>query len=624
MKEIKETIPLNNDSYNVRFSQAVTPFGVGSMIDFKDQTLMMAATDYWTVTVNEEIHDERLERLLNVDKFCLPPEKSEIQKVPFVRFPRWYFCPKCNRLRPIEEWEKDFVPRRGAKNEKMITPRCMECKLKLVPAGILVVCNSGHIDDFPWIEWVHKKHKSGSVCGNPQLQIKNNSSSLGLEGLIVKCSTCNATANLKGAFGENAFEKFKIGYKCTGNKPWSGEKEKCVEVPKSIQRGALNIYFSKVVSSIVIPPYSRDINMLVKGSNKYSTLLDQLEDTEYVELKGRSNIINSYAKKIADDIHQPETVVKIILDNIFTNDAGIEAETKEQYRIEEYKALTGDIPQECMNEKDFKIEIQKNISDYNIKGLNGVTLVKKMREVRALVGFSRINPVEADTMSGFDNRENNNGFISIRPKDKNWYPAYECRGEGIFIELDNEMIENWVNKNPDILKRIEILNERYNQREKKYGNRERNITPKFVLMHTLAHLLIKQLSFECGYDSASLSERIYCNTLKGTPEMSGILIYTSSGDSEGTLGGVVRQGKSDMLPRIFNEAVKKAAWCSSDPVCIESKGQGRDGLNLSACHACTLISETSCEEFNVLLDRVLVVGELENRKMGFFGDVLDY
>lgn len=120
------------------------------------------------------------------------------------------------------------------------------------------------------------------------------------------------------------------------------------------------------------------------------------------------------------------------------------------------------------------------------------------------------------------------------------------------------MIENWVNENPEILKRIETLNERYNQREKKYGNRERNITPKFVLLHTLAHLLIKQLSFECGYDSASLSEIIYCNTLNGTPEMSGILIYTSSGDSEGTLGGVVRQGRSDMIPRMFNEAVKKA------------------------------------------------------------------
>ncbi|MDF2882860.1 MAG: hypothetical protein K0R54_3417 [Clostridiaceae bacterium] len=623
MQEIKKKIPLPDTAYKVRFSQAVTPFGVGAMVDFKDQTLMVAATDYWTVAASEEIHDERLEKLLKVEKFCLPPEKSEIRKIPFVRFPRWYFCPKCRRLRPIEDWERDFIPRKGTKNESMIKPICMECKLKLVPAGILVVCRHGHVDDFPWEKWVHMKKKSGSICGSSQLEIKNTSSSLGLEGLIVKCKTCGATANLKGAFGENAFEKFKIGYKCTGNKPWSGEKGDCYEEPKSIQRGALNIYFSKVVSSIVIPPYSSDIHILVKSSKKYSTLLEMLEDEDYVEAKGKINIINSYVKKIADDIYQPESVVQIILNRVFNDNDSVDTETKEQYRIEEYKALTGDIPQECMNERDFKIEVQNNIVDYNIESLKRVTLVKKMREVRALVGFSRINPVEADTMSGFESRENNKGFISIKPRDKNWYPAYESRGEGIFIEFDNDMIEEWINKNPGVSKRIEILNCRYNQREKKYGNKERNITPKFILLHTLAHLLIKQLSFECGYDSASLTERIYCNTKQGIPEMSGILIYTSSGDSEGTLGGLVRQGKADMLPRIFNEAVKKATWCSSDPVCIESKGQGRDALNLSACHACTLISETSCEEFNVLLDRALIVGELENREMGFFNDILD-
>lgn len=622
MKKIEKKIPLSSTSYNIRFSQAITPFGVGSMIDFKDQTLMMASTDYWTVGPAEEIHDERLEKVLGVDKFYLPPEKSQIQKVPFVRFPKWYFCPKCKRLRPIEEWEKDFIPRKGAKNENMITPKCMECKLKLVPAGILVVCGHGHIDDFPWIDWVHKKSKSGSICSNPKLEIKNTSSALGLEGLVVKCKTCGATANLKGAFGDNAFEKFKIGYKCTGNKPWTGEKEICNEAPKSIQRGALNIYFSKVVSSIIIPPYSSDINALVKESSKYSALLEMLDDDEYVEMKGKDNIINIYVKKIADDIHQEESIVKIVLDKQFNTNDSIIGETKEQYRIEEYKALTGDIPQKCMNERDFKIEIQDDIENYKIKGIKKVTLVKKMREVRALVGFSRINPVEVDTISGFDKRDNNKGFISIKPKEKKWYPAYESRGEGIFIELDNNMIETWISNNSKVMERAELLNSRYNQREAIYGNRGRNITPKFILLHTLAHLLIKQLGYECGYDSASLTERIYCNTMEGTPEMSGILIYTSSGDSEGTLGGLVRQGKSDMLPRILNEAVKKAAWCSSDPVCIESKGQGRDALNLSACHACTLISETSCEEFNVLLDRALVVGELENREMGFFNEIL--
>lgn len=620
--KINKRIPLDSTVYSVRFSQAITTFGVGAMIDFKDQTLMMASTDYWTINKEEEIHDERLEKLLDVDKFCLPPEKSEIRKIPFVRFPRWYFCPKCMRLRPIEHWENDFVPRRGSKNSEMITPTCMECRKKLVPAGILVVCEHGHIDDFPWVEWVHLKAKSGSICAKPSLKIKNTSSALGLEGLKVECK-CGAKANLKGAFDDNAFKKFNIGYKCTGNKPWSGESEDCTKEPKSTQRGALNIYFSKVISSLVIPPYSNEVNTMVEQSNKYSTLLEQLNDTDYVEIKGRENIISIYSKKIADDIHQPESLVEIILSKKLNNDNLEKAETKEEYRIEEYKALIGDIPQECMSEKDFKIEVQNNIEEYNIKEISKVTLVKKLREVRALVGFSRINPTESNLVSGFFEKENNNGFISIKPSNEKWYPAYESRGEGIFIELDKDLINQWIKENPEVTKRINLINERYNIRAKKFGNKVRNITPKFVLLHTFAHLLIKQLGFECGYDSASLVERIYCNTLETTPEMSGILIYTSSGDSEGTLGGLVRQGKSDTLPIVIRDAVKKAMWCSSDPVCIESKGQGRDGLNLSACHACTLISENSCEEFNVLLDRALIVGGLENRKMGFFNGILE-
>lgn len=621
MSEIKKKIPLSGTSYNIRFSQAITPFGVGAMIDFKDQTLMMAATDYWTVNKEEEIHDERLERLLEVDKFCLPPEKSQIRKIPFVRFPKWYFCPKCKRFRPLEQWEKEYVPRSGSKNSEMVTPICMECRRRLVPAGILVVCEHGHIDDFPWIEWVHKKAKSGSICGNPQLKIRNTSSALGLEGLAVECK-CGAKANLSGAFGDNAFKKYEIGYKCTGNKPWSGEREKCLQVPRSIQRGALNIYFSKVVSSLVIPPYSSEIITMVEQSNKFSLLLELLEDEDIVKLKGKEKCIEDYVEKISKEIHQPLSIVQVVLDKKFKSDSSKKPETKEEYRIEEYRALIGDIPEQCMNEKDFKIEIQNDIDDYGIKELSKVTLVKKLREVRALVGFSRINPVESNSMSGFDKKENTNGFISIKPSNGKWYPAYESRGEGIFIELNNKFIDRWIKENPEVIARINILNSRCNEREKKFGNKGRNITPKFVLLHTFAHLLIKQLGYECGYDSASLTERIYCDTMETTPEMSGVLIYTSSGDSEGTLGGLVRQGKSDILPRIIREAVKKAMWCSSDPVCIESKGQGRDGLNLSACHACTLISETSCEEFNVLLDRALIVGELENRKMGFFKDIL--
>lgn len=619
--EIKNSVVLNKYSHNIRFSQVISPFGIGAIIDFIDQSLMVANTDYWEVSESQEIHDKRLENLLGVEKFYLPPMISQQNKIPLVRFPRWYFCPRCKRLKPLEEWAEDYVPRKNSKNKYMIKPWCSECNLLLVPAGILVACEHGHIDDFPWSEWVHAKSKKTICSKKPKLKIKNSSSALGLEGLVVECS-CGAKANLKGAFSEGAFNTEFFKHKCSGYQPWKGEREVCNNIPRAIQSGASNVYFPKVISSIVIPPFSSEINLIVQNSRKYKTLLEVLDDEEYVNSKGKDRIIEEYVDKIAKDIHRNKDIVKIIIDNNLKGTDEEKEQTKEQYRVEEYNALIGKIPEECMNELDFKIELQKNIEDYNIPQISKVTLVKKLREVRALVGFSRLTPISGDVVSGF-NKNDDKRFVSVRHSEEKWFPAYEARGEGIFIELDDIKIQEWIEKNKNIVFRINQLEKRYNKVQRDRKNKERKITPKFVLLHTFAHLLIKELSFQCGYDSAALTERIFCNTEESTENMSGILIYTSSGDAEGTLGGLVRQGKCDMLPNIIYNAVKKAMWCSLDPVCIESKAQGRDGLNIAACHACTLISETSCEEFNNLLDRGLIVGDFNNREFGFFSNLFD-
>lgn len=622
MSKIQKTIPLNKNKYSLRFSQATSTYGTGAMVDFKEQTLMAAAPEFWKQYI--EIHDERLEDLLGVEKFCLPPDKDMLSGVPFVRFPQWYFCPRCKTFKPVKEWEQDYKPRKRGKQTEMVTPICSECNLQLVPAGIVVACEHGHIDDFPWREWVHDK--SGKPCSKPLLKIRNISSALGLEGLTVECVNCKARATMKGAFNKDIFEqmqeKHKRRYKCSGNMPWKGEKEVCELYPRAIQRGALNIYFPKLVSSLVIPPYSDELNEVVAVSIGYKTLMNILEDSDYVEAVGKEKVVKKYVERISKEIFQEENVVEVIVDRLLNKEKSQNTISREEYRLQEYNALIGNIPKECMNKRDFKIEIVSNLDKYNIPEISRITLVKKLREVRALVGFSRIEPSDSNVISGFEEDAPKN-FVSIKEKETDWYPAYETRGEGIFIEFDNDKIENWIRENKTIENRIELINERYNIKQRKLGNKERKITPKFVLLHTIAHLLIKELSFQCGYDSASLTERIYCNTEEQQENMSGILIYTSSGDSEGTLGGLVRQGRHDALPKILRDAVRKAMWCSSDPVCIESLGQGRESLNLSACHACTLISETSCEEFNVLLDRALVVGTLEDKNIGFFREIIN-
>jgi hypothetical protein len=166
--------------------------------------------------------------------------------------------------------------------------------------------------------------------------------------------------------------------------------------------------------------------------------------------------------------------------------------------------------------------------------------------------------------------------------------------------------------------RIAPLVSRYNAARAARQQPFRNVLAKFVLMHTLAHVIINQLSFDCGYGSASLRERLYCDFTDQSRAMQGILIYTASGDSEGTMGGLVRQAKAGRLETTVRRALDHAAWCSSDPVCIESQGQGSDSANLAACHGCCLVPETSCEEGNRLLDRALLVGTPDNPGLGFF------
>ena len=171
------------------------------------------------------------------------------------------------------------------------------------------------------------------------------------------------------------------------------------------------------------------------------------------------------------------------------------------------------------------------------------------------------------------------------------------------------------------MSRLRNLQDSY--RSSKFGaNAVGDLRPEFVLIHTFAHLIINQLSFECGYGSSSIRERIYCEKADNEYGMYGVLIYTASGDSEGSLGGLVRQGAKDHIEDTIRDAVRNAAWCSSDPVCIQSYGQGPESCNLAACHNCALLPETCCECGNRLLDRGTVVGTLDDKSIGFFSDLL--
>ncbi|MCU6792465.1 DUF1998 domain-containing protein [Paenibacillus sp. WQ 127069] len=629
LKQQRDILDLNKITHSVRSAQAILQYGVGAMVDFPDQTLMTAAPEYWGARVIQ-IHDERLEKALEVDYFGLPGGDEYHWGIAYTRFPQWYFCPKCRRFEPLTQWVKEYKNKASQKQKErdpyMKRPRCMECKQSLVPTRIVIACEKGHVDDFPWVNWAHHNSFVGtkSICSNPRMLFKTGATaSAGLEGLVIECSNCKAKATLSNAFNKDAMEKMekkhKGSYECTGNMPWKNKQVDCGTFPRAMQRGASSIYFPKIVSSLVIPPYSDKINAQIEQSKVYKDCLvfiAQFEGEEIDHLiKAR---LDKWSKDMALEIYADVNVINHIITRRLLNKedgaTNIEANSM-QYRIEEYEALTGRITSNDLDGNDFLRE-ETDIQKYDIPYLKSVSLIHKIREVRALTGFTRINPPDSQ-QSG----EQIPGFISIKEQETRWYPAYEVRGEGIFFEFDNKEIDQWVRQYPQVNHRADILNHNF---EKSYQGSvtTRQITPKYVLLHTISHLLIRQLSFECGYTAASLRERIYCDIDNNEYEMSGILIYTASGDSEGTLGGLVRQGYWDCLPRTFKKAMQYAELCSNDPVCISSVGQGREALNLAACHTCGLLPETSCEDFNVFLDRALVIGTFENKEIGFYNDWL--
>jgi len=237
--------------------------------------------------------------------------------------------------------------------------------------------------------------------------------------------------------------------------------------------------------------------------------------------------------------------------------------------------------------------------------IDRVVIATRLREIRALVGFSRYSP-------------DSNQVVPDLGRGLDWLPAIEVFGEGVFFTLREEALQAWENT-PAVVERASILDERRGR--SLFAERLKPATPRFVLLHTLAHVLIRELSFQCGYATSSLRERIYCKVPEGGSPQAGILVYTAAGDMEGTLGGLARRGEPPLLAQSVMAALERAAWCSTDPICIESAGQGFNSLNFGACHACSLLPETSCAYANALLDRAFLLGGTLGVK-GYFSDVL--
>lgn len=565
----------------VRRSQLITTYGVGAIVAVGDESFMVAGIDRWPVT-HPNLNEPRLERQLGVAGFVIPPSSDSGQDIPVVRFPETVWCTSCQRI---------------DKHRFFTSPnanRCRDCDANLVPSRFVVACPNGHIDDFPYFEWVHKgKKPSGSATH--RLSIQAGGTTASLRSITINCS-CGFSETMEGAFQKTALQGVT---KCKGRRPWltSDDPAACNETPRSLQRGASNVWFSITHSAISIPPWSEGAHKLL---NRHWPVLQHVPGEALRATLAGMNVT----------VGTPYTVEDLVLATRQRREGAEDAEewSSEKLRSQEYEALVHG-KQETSKVQDFVCETAVSIPPFVSHWFDQVMLVKRLREVRVLESFSRIAP---PTPTPNDQRP---PIYNARPS---WLPGIEVIGEGVFLKLELDRLRSWESR-IDVISRVEGINRNYRRRFERLGlPPDRVITPRLVLIHTLAHAVINEWSLDSGYPAASLRERLYVSR-----EMAGLLIYTASSDSAGSLGGVIAQAEPGRLEATLKEGLLRAAWCSADPVCIESEAVGIDALNLAACHACSLLPEVSCEERNVLLDRGLLVGTPEVPDLGYFRDLLD-
>lgn len=587
---------------SLRRSQSITSFGSGSICDMPDYSVIIAATNYWK-TDSPVLHEPSLERLLKVSSFREPYVSENTDRnlqadLPAFRFPAMHFCPGCGRLMPYWAF--------GDENGK----KCRICGDKnIVPSRFVAACCNGHLEDFPYRWWVH--YGNYSECPDlrgDQMQISFSDSSGGLESIIIKCKACGKERTMAGSMGKEALR----GYHCAGRRPWIGYTKDfndpiaCEAKMRGLQRGASNVYFSVTESALTIPPWSTAIQgEIAKCWDFLGSFLDNKPNDESLSaiISYQFHNLISSGKATAEELK--EEVLRRY------NQGGSDDYTKQQLREDEYRMF-------CAGDQDdpqFKTT-HSLVPEFLKPFIDDIVLVKRLREVLALKGFRRITPDAPQANDErFEGYHLDGEYVPLSKEPLSWLPAIQLLGEGLFIRLNEEALSKWED---DHAEHYAEMIARHDASMLKCEN----LSPRYVLLHTLAHLLIRQFSVECGYSGASLKERIYSSYSNSSNSMSGILLYTSSSDSDGSLGGLVRKGLPEPFEMIFRNMLQEASWCSSDPICIESKAQGFDSLNYAACHACTLLPETSCEMRNCLLDRASVTGTPEDRCFGFFGSVM--
>lgn len=637
----------------IQTRKAISSYGgVGSIIETRDGSILIDNFNEWpffqTVNGNFEEHNfiidkrfknrlsryfQELEHLVKIPVNDLKQGFKPENPFAFLSakyFPEWFYCNNCHRFDRIDNWKRNWENNVNSEHkENFYPPKCYNCYVKnrekkrklfdLEQVRFVLTSPNGEIADIPWDKWAMFKNKKKEdkkettetineediiTLGNIQVpddaffEYKTSDKLDDLKGIwIIAKRKSGEQLNFTTLSG-----LFNLRVKIQDLIPNSKETDILF---KPVIRSSNSVYYPNILSSIYIPANDELNEALIKKIKEY------YEDDFTV-----SQIIKILKKESGREFS--EQLIQDLINKNFSERELEIAKTENQYRFDEYRYITNKTTPQSIENKLIFEKIDESLYQKDL--LKSIFKMDKIKITSVQTSFTRQEPISSNLILKDEDSEKVTKesivkkFTSSFGKSTKYLPAIESFGEGIFFEFNNEILNNWIEHNPKIKERVSILIGNQSHFES-HLNDDFELNPKYVLIHTFSHLIIKELEYLCGYPSTSIQERLYIDDELG---MNGVLIYTIAG-SEGSYGGITSICDDNKIGKLIESAMIRATDCATDPICYHTHGQGVANLNLSACFSCTLLPETSCEKFNCYLDRRILI----DKDYGYFKDLIN-
>lgn len=659
--DVEENKPKNRSRVgSLRPSAMLYTNGIGATVDLPHLAVMPHGLDAWEpIYARRAAPDVILERrLLDLVRSHLGSQVTELRKPPWAPeekghaggdsvdlgipgriFPQWLRCTGCGLLAPVSHGlfayqnTNRYRPDQARFVHKGCRGRRGTAKASdqdVVPARYLLACVDGHLDEFPYVEWVHRGKPCSSGDKFPRMSMDEWKSNIGPD-VRLTCQSCNLTRGMREATGRDAEAKLPF---CRGRHAHLDAFYPCQHQGRLMMLGAANQWFPSTLGLLALPreevataedlvadlralPKSqldlpkavsdmvmfRGLAAAVTQSDAFDAVPEDVlwQAVQLARVGAVPNAVTSPEKRTDPrTILAPEWAV-LTDEQKYTRHSG----------LVDFRAVRRDVP--------------TPLSDVVAE----TVAVEKLKKVNAFIGFTRI-----DALDRMDDASQRVAPLT-RNGRPNWVPATEDRGEGVFLRFPEAVIASWedaVEKLPVWQRFKEAHRLNFRRRTSRTADNldpdDRFPPPRYWVIHTLSHLMIREAAMSSGYGSASLTERIYAwQGDEQHPPAAGLLISTTASDSEGTLGGLVELAKPNNLQDLVTKALRRGRRCSSDPICGHRVPEGKEEfLHGAACHFCLFLSETSCERTNRFLDRRMLLGLVDDPKVktpGLLGKLVE-